>query len=715
MGGGWTWRLTVAALVGALSARAEEPPSPPPPLVEYSDLSLEELLEVVLTASKRAERIELAPAIIDVISAEQIAARGYLTVAEAVADVAGIYVVNDQYQPSVAVRGVEAGLRSWTRIVKVLIDGQPVPFRPEGTHWTGLELLPLSAIRQIEVLRGPASALFGADAYLGVINILTRAPGAMKGGRVQVRGHAINGRPGVSAEAVASGEAGSLRGMLAVAAARLDRSGLSVSPTYPNFKPESFQDAAGNLRVTRSDLSLPLSAYGRVEREGSYGTLGVAAHFQRLRSGANFQDFASVPEQGTVMAQHNLFARGYFNSPSAQRHGFSASLGFAEGGYDPADRLEVNDPSAFYSRLGSYRAIDARAEYNFAPTEEASLKLGLDLTQEWHRLLDFALHATADRGDLMAGQVAEPAARFREFPSGGLFAQGTLPLLGPLRVTAGARLDTYRGHTRWVWVPSGRLGVVYPWSEHSSVKVLYGRSFKAPPAAFRYALAGVVSAAMIGNDQLGPETADTFEVGTRWVPIEGLSVDLALFHTRIVDLTEFVENGGAFTARNRQTATSTGGELELGWKVPFGQLSAQYAVAYASRPYDASGQFAARGDELTGVSQLPRYPPHQLKVTATLPWERAHLALALTAGWVSARRATDFNIRLNNRFVYTAPAYFPVDAALSSTGLRPLPFGETRLQLRVQDLLNQKSPEPGYTADLPALGRQFTFSVSQDW
>ncbi len=54
-----------------------------------------------------------------------------------------------------------------------MIDGRSARSGPPAaTGWA--ELIPLSAIKQIEIVRGPASALYGADAFLGVVNIITR-------------------------------------------------------------------------------------------------------------------------------------------------------------------------------------------------------------------------------------------------------------------------------------------------------------------------------------------------------------------------------------------------------------------------------------------------------------------------------------------------------------------------------------------------------------
>src|SRR6185295_18146533 len=59
-------------------------------------------------------------------------------------------------------------------------------FRSTAGNWLGAELVPLSAIQQIEIIRGPASSLYGADAFLGIINIVTRRPEVMDGGELSL-------------------------------------------------------------------------------------------------------------------------------------------------------------------------------------------------------------------------------------------------------------------------------------------------------------------------------------------------------------------------------------------------------------------------------------------------------------------------------------------------------------------------------------------------
>jgi outer membrane receptor for ferrienterochelin and colicins len=123
-----------------------------------------------------------------VVTRDAITQWGYAKVAELLRHVVGLYVIDDHIIPNVSVRGVSGGLRSESGLIKVMIDGRPVAFRVTAGNWLGPELVPLSAVERVEIIRGPGSALYGADAFLGVINVVTRRPGKMNGGEFAVAG-----------------------------------------------------------------------------------------------------------------------------------------------------------------------------------------------------------------------------------------------------------------------------------------------------------------------------------------------------------------------------------------------------------------------------------------------------------------------------------------------------------------------------------------------
>src|SRR3954471_5178451 len=147
-------------------------------------LDLQTLLNTpvdVWTPSKAPQKSYDAPAIIATVTREQIALWGYRSVAELLSHLLGFYVVDDLTSPNVAVRGNSGGLYSDSSIVKVLINGHPVSFMSTGGTGLGPELIPLSAVERVEVIRGPVSAVYGADAFLGMINIQTRERAGVNG------------------------------------------------------------------------------------------------------------------------------------------------------------------------------------------------------------------------------------------------------------------------------------------------------------------------------------------------------------------------------------------------------------------------------------------------------------------------------------------------------------------------------------------------------
>lgn len=172
--------LVVAALVLPLLAQAEEPGA-------LAELSLEELmgLEVTSVSKKPQERMTAAAALY-VITGDDIRRSGARSIPEALRLAPGVQVARiDSNKWAVGVRGFASRL---ARSVLVLIDGRSV-YTPlfAGTYWEVQDTL-LEDIDRIEVIRGPGGTLWGANAFNGVINIITRDARTTQGGYATVGG-----------------------------------------------------------------------------------------------------------------------------------------------------------------------------------------------------------------------------------------------------------------------------------------------------------------------------------------------------------------------------------------------------------------------------------------------------------------------------------------------------------------------------------------------
>ncbi len=128
----------------------------------------------VVSASGFEQNIKDAPATISVITAEELKKRSYTDITDALKNVAGVQIAGGGVEQSIMVRGMTSAYTLF------LIDGRPAQgndaFSERGSQQgTPINFLPpLESIERIEVIRGPASALYGSDAMGGVINIITK-------------------------------------------------------------------------------------------------------------------------------------------------------------------------------------------------------------------------------------------------------------------------------------------------------------------------------------------------------------------------------------------------------------------------------------------------------------------------------------------------------------------------------------------------------------
>lgn len=140
------------------------------------DMTLEELMNMQVTsASKKAEDLFDAPSVIATISSNEISDFGGRTLYEVLERAASFYGVSSYLFPNnaIALRGdLPAQINP---NILFLINGRPVRESIKGGQQIGFfTTFPLQVIQKIEVIRGPGSVLYGSNAYVGVVNIITK-------------------------------------------------------------------------------------------------------------------------------------------------------------------------------------------------------------------------------------------------------------------------------------------------------------------------------------------------------------------------------------------------------------------------------------------------------------------------------------------------------------------------------------------------------------
>ena len=167
--------LLVLVLFSASLCRAQAPQSQAPQTSDLTQLSLEELSNVrVYAASKHLQNVNDAPSSITIVTAEEIQEYGYRTLADILESVRGFYITYDRYFSYVGVRGF-GRLGDWNSRVLLLIDGNRINDVVLGQALLGTEFpLDVDLIQRVEIVRGPSSSLYGAEAFFAVINVITR-------------------------------------------------------------------------------------------------------------------------------------------------------------------------------------------------------------------------------------------------------------------------------------------------------------------------------------------------------------------------------------------------------------------------------------------------------------------------------------------------------------------------------------------------------------
>ena len=166
------------------------------------DLSLEELMRIdagrVFGASERIQPVTEAPASVSFITAEEIARYGYRTLADILRGVRGMYVTDDRNFSLLGTRGF-AKPGDYNSRILLLVNGHRVNDNVFGQAEIGAEFgIDPAMFERVEIIRGPASSLYGDSAFFAVVNVITRSGASLDGvarrGRRRHIGHAVDPR-----------------------------------------------------------------------------------------------------------------------------------------------------------------------------------------------------------------------------------------------------------------------------------------------------------------------------------------------------------------------------------------------------------------------------------------------------------------------------------------------------------------------------------------
>ena len=659
------------------------------------DLDLMQLLNVeVSTATKTAESIDDAPAIITVVTREDIRRWGYRDVADVLNHTVGFFSIDDHILPNVAVRGMSGGLGAESGVIKVMIDGRTVAYRTTSGNWLGVELIPLESVAQIEIIRGPASALYGADAFLGVVNIITLKPDEVRPLSVKLAPTLTPRHLGGTFDAVSGTQLGKFDLMIGAAGEANDRSNLEFPPESPGGRFPSWVGA----RRTANDLerrSLVLQSRAGYEDPGK-GRLSLSAYASGIERGGDFAQWAQLSNgtdaqghaRGTTIAlsQIRLDLSGLYHTK--ERVDFAVQGSYAQGGLLPPDRIEIGSDLFYVERKQSYHAADGSLEARWMPGSRFNLIAGAEASLDHEDLLPpERIEVATGRGVDLGAQNSTRVDLYNV----GAYLSSNLKLIDPwLKVTGGLRIDHHSAYGEQI---TGRAGIVSRLGSALVAKILYGNAFKAPSPYLLYAVP-LQPGDVIGNPRLAPQRVHTAEAQLSFKPDRFFGMTTGVSHSWLLDKAEFTPQGINLAARNvaSQRSLSWESRLDLRHYADY-QLYGSFELVHSIRDLGQEGYAAS----LIGTQNVG-YPPWIVRGGAMIGVPTGP-DIPLEAGFeamvVGPRRAADESI-VERGAPYELPTYVVLDATLATRELYLVPGQETRVALRGKNILGSRGPDPGF-------------------
>lgn len=646
-------------------------------------MDIDELMQLrVVTANRHEQEVWKAPAVITVLEGDDLRRRGYRSLGEALTNVPGLHVIQDGVGFYVVGRGVGNGQRSYARTLKVMLDGQPLGLRSDASQFLGPELIPLGVVERVEIVRGPASALYGADAYLGVINIITRRnPPAF---RVQ----AGVGQQGAadssgSIELMTSQQAGNWQGLVTASAARDDRSGHVLPSSSPNLA--SFSDIS-----SRDDVSRPISLYARLQNEQEQSRHVLSIHMSKLDSMAEFIDFGTLSHDNRISLQQQTLGWMSEWQPDASQR-YQLRLAYADGGPAASEHLSLGQAVSRPEREFGYQAWEAGLEGQRAWATH-HIVAGVD--GSWDNEDPFDVFVINENTGIRTR--LSPEMNDRLFRNAGAYLQYQWqPFENSWMLALNWRHDS---HNRYGEHDSYRVGLTGELRQDLHGKLLYGTSFKAPNAFQLYAQPIYVGD-ILGNTELEPETARTLEGQLSWQAQENLLLSVTAYQMRVRNLIELQPFGFNQRWSNRGEQNGHGVETELRWQ------QGRHQVGLAQAWHDTTVHLE---QPLTPTVKVQAASAPRLMLRADWRYVLNDMELGVEGRHVSERRPSESNIDINLHEVYTLPAY----TLWRINGLRQ--YGAHRLGLVVDNLFDKHYAEPGYGGvDLP--GQRRTVWMNWSW
>jgi outer membrane cobalamin receptor len=552
----------------------------------------------------------------------------------------------------IEVRGVRT---TTSEKILVMIDGHSMNNNLRGSALYNVSgMIPVENIKQVEIVRGPGSALYGSSAFVATINIITRDADEINGLEVKAGGGNFNTYKGSIVGGKTFGDKFNISGSLDYYNThgdnpKIERDALGMSGRA-DTRDRQFDSF---LKINYGDFSFRGGYLNK--RKNTYIGLGYALVDKSYDQLDNYWGEMAYAMRFTEGLTANLKVRydHYSQDPFVKilPNGFP---GFPDGMIGRPLVENRNMGTEFQVDWDAFKGNHLIAGFSYDNMQQYNVKQYANFNPQTYWPIG-SVQEVANWNKSVTRQI---------FAS---YLQDEWQVIERVHLTAGVRYDNYSDFGDTV---NPRAGIVWNFVDQAELKLLYGQAFRAPNFSELYTINNPVA---VGTANLKPEKIRTYEAGLTYRFARWLAVDVNYFYSEITDLIVLIPDiNPAKPAYYANLGKANTQGIEAGIRGAYGN-SLHWKLSYIYQ------------DPRDGVTskRLPYVPNH--RATGSINYAPCkYVNLHADLLWTGPRMRSEGETRAE------MPAYFTADVAITFRNF----IRNFEIQAAAHNIFNKKYYDP---------------------
>jgi outer membrane receptor protein involved in Fe transport len=614
---------------------------------EFDNVSLEELMDVQVTSiTKMPMSLNKSPVTAYVISQDEINRKGYRFLTDILKNIPDFHVANlaatEKATTEIYIRGVFANDK-----ITVLVDGIKIK-APTGEPTTFFNSMPLLDVKQVEISLGSASSIYGADAMLGTINLVTKSGEDLNGFKIKTTG----GSQDTAEVQVAAGKKINDDINVSLAGSFHRSASENLKQNYPEIygklNKTDLSEQNHNIHFKANYKDLTVSYYSVQNKNNNSISFNPVAPISYDYSGKAFWDITNQVANATYNLEINPFWQA------------KSSLSY--------ESTELSDES-------SYRAWNATAPVSWFGDairfSETVAYLHGDIN--WLNGIELSFLNSQPKNQYTDLSIPKYDVHYQNYA---VFSQLNYDLTDNLTLNGSVRMDA---DSRYSPTVNPRVG--FSWQAIKTLRFFgaWGTSYIAPSPYLIYETWNKTTDFIFHrpNLNLQPENLETYEIGFNTELFKNNTFKASGFYTNGKNIVRVVNN--VFTGKpnsNDNLATSKSYGFQIGDSQSFNNgIDADVNYTFTKGEQDA--------EKLNKMVNMTHVPEHMIKSNVTYSLD--NLTLRFTGRWFDKIGTHESNLLYKGQSMHGTTIF--------DTNLHyafPLNMAEFSIDLGVNNLLDTK-------------------------